>query len=169
LLLKQLMDMGNYEMEKKKVLFVCIHNSARSQMAEAFLNQLEGDSFAAESAVLEAGTLNPLAVEAMAEVGIDISGNTTRRAIDLLNSGKRFYYVITVCDAINAQKCPVFPNTLQHLHWSFPDPAQLQGTQEEKMKEVRKIRDAIKEKLEVWISETREDPSTGANIPPFKF
>jgi arsenate reductase len=155
-------------MEKKKVLFACLHNSARSQMAEAFLNMLAGDRFAAESAGLEAGILNPLAVEAMAEIGIDISGKTTRRAFDLLKSGKRFNYVITVCDAVNAQKCPVFPNTLEYFNWSFPDPAQLQGTHEDKMREVRKIRDAIKEKLVAWIADTKEDRGTGANIPPFK-
>ena len=155
-------------MDKKRVLFVCIHNSARSQMAQAFLNLLAGDRFAAESAGLEAGTLNPLAVEAMAEVGIDISGNTTRRAFDLLKSGQRYHYVITVCDAANSQKCPIFPNTLQYLNWSFPDPAQLQGTHDEKMKEVRKIRDAIKEKLQAWISAPEEDRGIGANIPPFK-
>ncbi|MGO9612447.1 MAG: arsenate reductase ArsC [Dissulfurispiraceae bacterium] len=156
-------------MEKKRVLFVCVHNSARSQMAQAFLNMLAGDRFVAESAGLEAGILNPLAVEAMTEVGIDISGNTTRRAFDLFKSGQRFQYVITVCDAANSQKCPIFPNTLQYLNWSFPDPAQLQGTHEEKMKEVRKIRDAIKEKLQAWISAPEEGRSTIANIPPFKF
>jgi arsenate reductase len=107
-------------MEKKKVLFACLHNSARSQMAEAFLNMLAGDRFAAESAGLEAGILNPLAVEAMAEIGIDISGKTTRRAFDLLKSGKRFNYVITVCDAVNAQKCPVFPNTLESERSAMP-------------------------------------------------
>jgi len=156
-------------MDKKRVLFVCVHNSARSQIAQAFLNMLAGDRFVAESAGLEAGTLNPLAVEAMAEVGIDISGNTTRRAFDLLKSGQRFRYVITVCDAAHSQKCPIFPNTLQYLNWSFPDPAQLQGTHEEKMKEVRKIRDAIKEQLQAWISAPEEDRGTIANLPPFKF
>jgi len=153
-------------MEKKRVLFVCIHNSARSQMAQAFLNLIAGDRFVAESAGLEAGTLNPIAVEAMAEVGIDISGNTTRKAFDLLKTGQRFHYVITVCDAANAQKCPVFPGALQHINWSFPDPAQLQGTNEEKMTEVRKIRDTIKAKIESWVSDKEE--STGAEIPPFK-
>jgi arsenate reductase len=152
-------------MEKKSVLFVCVHNSARSQMAQALLNKLAGDRFEAESAGLEAGTLNPLAVEAMAEVGLDISRNATRKAFDVFKSGKRFHYVITVCDAVNAQKCPVFPNTLQFLHWSFPDPSELQGTHEEKMKEVRKIRDAIKERLLAWIAETE----TEIKIPPFKF
>ena len=150
------------------MLFVCVHNSARSQMAQALLNMLAGDRFVAESAGLEAGTLNTLAVEAMAEIGIDISKNTTRRAFDVYKSGKRFHYVITVCDAANAQKCPIFPNTLQYLNWSFPDPAQLRGTHEEKMKEVRKIRDSIKEKLKAWISETEEDLGTGVKIPPFK-
>ncbi len=156
-------------MEKRSVLFVCVHNSARSQIAQAFLNMLAGDRFVAESAGLEAGTLNPLAVEAMAEIGIDISGNTTRRAFDVYKSGKRFHYVITVCDTSNAQKCPIFPNTLQYLHWSFPDPARLQGTHEEKMAEIRKIRDSIKEKVKEWVSEIEEDLGTGANIPPFKF
>ena len=155
-------------MGKKLVLFVCVHNSARSQIAQAYLNTIAGDGFDAESAGLEAGTLNPLAVEAMAEVGIDISGNTTRRAFDLLKSGRRFHYVITVCDAANSQRCPVFPGALQHLNWSFPDPAQLQGTHEEKRKEVRKIRDAIKEKLESWIIEVEENRVPKTNIPPFK-
>jgi arsenate reductase len=77
--------------------------------------------------------------------------------------------VITVCEAGDAQKCPIFPNTLQYLNWSFPDPAHVQGTHEEKMKEIRKIRDSIKEKLQAWISETKEAPGTGANIPPVRF
>ncbi|HMK56049.1 MAG TPA: arsenate reductase ArsC [Dissulfurispiraceae bacterium] len=155
-------------MAKKLVLFVCIHNSARSQMAQALLNAIAGDQFVAESAGLEAGTLNPLAVEAMKEVGIDISGNTTRRAFDVLKSGRRFHYVITVCDAANAQRCPVFPGARQYLNWSFPDPAQLQGTHEEKIKEVRRIREAIKEKIQSWIEEVDKDRGEGADIPPFK-
>jgi arsenate reductase len=138
-------------------------------MAQALLNMLAGDRFVAESAGLEAGTLNPLAVEAMAEIGIDISGNTTRRAFDVYKSGKRFYYVITVCDAGNAQKCPIFPNTREYLNWSFPDPAQLQGTHEEKMGGIRKIRDSIKERIKTWISQIEEDLSPDAKIPPFKF
>ena len=156
-------------MKKVKVLFVCVHNSARSQMAEAFLNKLAGDRFVAESAGIEAGLLNPLAVEAMAEVGIDISQNTTRRVFDLLKSGSFFQYVITVCDAVNAQECPVFPGALQHIHWSFPDPAQLQGTHDEKMKEIRKIRDSIKEKIESWISEIAAGKDSEIEIPPLKF
>ena len=142
-------------MEKRSVLFVCIHNSARSQMAQGILHHIAGDRFVAESAGLEAGTLNPLVVEAMAEIGLDISGNTTRRVFDVLKSGKRFNYVITVCDAASARKCPVFPGALKYLNWSFKDPAELQGAHDEKMSEVRKIRDAIKAKLEEWVAEDR--------------
>ena len=156
-------------MKKTRVLFVCVHNSARSQMAQAFLNIIAGDRFEAESAGIEAGVLNPLAVEAMAEVGIDISRHTTRRSFDLLKSGRHFHYVITVCDAVTAQKCPVFPGAIQHIHWSLPDPSQLQGTHDEKMREVRKIRDSIKEKIESWISETRTVENPGSEIPPPKF
>ena len=156
-------------MEKRSVLFICVHNSARSQMAQALLNTLAGNRFAAESAGLEAGILNPLAVEAMAEIGIDISRNTTRKAFDVYKSGKRFHDVIAVCDAGSAQKCPTFPNTLRFINWSFPDPALLQGTHEEKMKQVRKIRDAIKERLIAWIAEAEEDTASQADIPPVKF
>jgi arsenate reductase len=138
-------------------------------MAQAFLNAIAGDRFEAESAGIEAGVLNPLAVEAMDEVGIDISRKTTRRVFDLFKSGRLFRYVITVCDAVNAQKCPVFPGTLQHIHWSFPDPAQLQGSHDEKMREVRKIRDSIREKIESWVSEPKagEDPGSGIPVPKF--
>ena len=156
-------------MGKTLVLFVCVHNSARSQMAQAFLNTIAGDRFVAESAGLEAGVLNPLAVDAMAEVGIDISQHTTRRAFDLLKSGRRFHYVITVCDGANAQRCPVFPGALRQIDWTFPDPAQLQGTRDEKMKEVRKIRDAIKAKIESWIADAKTGEEPQMEIPPFKF
>ncbi|MGH7953493.1 MAG: arsenate reductase ArsC [Limisphaerales bacterium] len=96
-------------MNKKNVLFVCIHNSARSQMAEAFLNQICGDEFEAHSAGLEPGKLNPIVVEAMKEVGIDISGNQTKAVFDMFKSGKMFSYVITVCDETSAERCPIFP------------------------------------------------------------
>src|SRR3954462_1127647 len=93
----------------KKVLFICIHNSARSQMAEAFLNQICGEQFEAYSAGLEPGRLNPIVVEAMREIGIDISGNQTKAAFDMYNSGKTFAYVITVCDETSAERCPIYP------------------------------------------------------------
>ena len=116
-------------MKKKNVLFVCIHNSARSQMAEAFLNQICGDEFEAHSAGLEPGRLNPIVVEAMQEVGIDISGNKTKAVFDFIKSGKMFAYVITVCDEASAERCPIFPGVTTRLHWGFPDPSGFQGAQ----------------------------------------
>ena len=117
---------------KQKVLFICIHNSSRSQMAEAFLNEICGDYFEAHSAGLEPGSLNPLAVEAMREIGTDISQNQTQSVFDVFKSGKLFAYVITVCDESSAQRCPIFPGVTKRLHWSFPDPASLSGTPDER-------------------------------------
>ena len=141
-------------MNKKKVLFVCIHNSARSQMAEAFLNQICGAEFEAHSAGLEAGRLNPVVVGVMQEIGIDISRNQTKAVADFLKSTQSFAYVITVCDEASAERCPVFPGITQRLHWSFPDPSSLPGTHEEKLASTRKIRDAIKARIEEWCAET---------------
>jgi arsenate reductase (thioredoxin) len=141
---------------KKRILFVCIHNSARSQMAEAWMNDLCRESFEAESAGLEPGTLNPLAVQVMTEAGIDISGNKTRAVSDVLNSNRRFDYVVTVCDESSAEQCPIVPGATTRLHWSFPDPSVITGTSEEKLEQVRKIRDAIKEKIEKWCAEMCE-------------
>jgi arsenate reductase len=138
---------------KKKVLFVCIHNSARSQMAEAFLNQICGDEFEAHSAGLEPGKLNPIVVEAMKEIGIDISGNQTKAVFDYIKSGKIFAYVITVCDEASAERCPIFTGVTKRLHWSFPDPSSFQGTHEEKLAKTREVRDIIKQKIENWCAE----------------
>ena len=133
---------------KKKVLFICVHNSARSQMAEAWFNHLCGDEFEAESAGLEPGVLNPLVVRAMGEVGIDISRKTTRSVADALKANKLFAYVITVCDAASAEQCPVFPGVTTRLRWEFPDPSALEGTETEKLGKVREIRDSIKTQVE---------------------
>jgi arsenate reductase len=138
---------------KKKVLFVCIHNGARSQMAEAFLNQICGDEFEAHSAGLEPGKLNPIVVAAMQEIDIDISGNQTEAVFDFIKSGKMFAYVITVCDEASAERCPIFPGVTTRLHWSFPDPSSFQGTPEEKLVRTRQIRDIIKSKIEQWCDE----------------
>jgi arsenate reductase len=139
------------KMEKTRVLFICVHNSARSQMAEAFLNEFGSDRFTAESAGLEPGVLNPLAVKAMAEIGIDISARTTRSAFDLLRQGKWYGWVITVCDESQAESCPIFPGAGQRLHWSFPDPAAFKGTDEEKLEQVRQVRDRIAAKVREWL------------------
>ena len=139
-------------MDKKRVLFVCVHNSARSQMAEAFLNSIAGDRFEAMSAGLDPGTLNPLVVEVMKEVGIDISHNQTKSAFDLYKKGELFSYVITVCDAASAEQCPLFPGLLTaQIHWSFADPSAFTGTYEEKLKQTKLLRDAIKTKIEEWL------------------
>ena len=138
---------------KKRGLFVCIHNSARSQMAEAFLNQICGEEFEAHSAGLEPGRLNPIVVEAMQEIGIDISGNQTKAVFDMFKSGKMFAYVITVCDEASAERCPIFPGVTQRLHWSFPDPSSVRGTHEEKLIKTREVRDTIKKKIEQWCEE----------------
>jgi arsenate reductase len=136
---------------KQKVLFICIHNSARSQMAEAWLNRLAGDRFEAQSAGLEPGTLNPLVVDALREVGIDIANKTTQGVFDLFKAGQMFAYTITVCDEASAERCPIFPGVTQRLHWSFPDPSVLTGTGEEKLVKVREIRDLIRDRVDRWL------------------
>ena len=141
-------------MDKKRVLFVCVHNSARSQMAEAFLKTLAGDRFEAMSAGLEPGVLNPLAVEVMKEIGIDISQNRTKSAFELFKKGELFSYVVTVCDAASAEMCPLFPGLLMaQIHWSFADPSSFTGTHEEKLVQTRLVRDAIKTKIKEWLKE----------------
>lgn len=146
-------------MHKKKVLFVCVHNSARSQMAEAFLKQAAGDKFDVESAGLEPGKLNPVVVEVMKEIGIDISQNKTKSVFDFYEQGKRYDYVITVCDESQSQKCPVFPGTAAttRIHWAFDDPASSQGSREYKLEKTRQVRDKIKQRIGQWIKEP--DPS----------
>ena len=142
-------------MEKIKVLFMCVHNSARSQMAEAFLNQMAGEIFSAESAGLEPGTLNPFVVEVMQETGINISGNQTRSAFDLFRQGRMFQFVITVCDAANAERCPIFPGVTKRISWSFEDPASFKGTHEEILAQTRFVRDKIRSAIEVFINDYR--------------
>jgi arsenate reductase len=140
-------------MAKIKVLFVCVHNSARSQMAEAFLNNLAGEKFSAESAGLEPGTLNPFVVEAMREIGTDISDNKTKSVFDFFKQGRLFDFVIAVCDAANGERCPLFPGVTRRLNWSFEDPASFAGTHDEKLAKTRLVRDKIKSQVENFIKE----------------
>lgn len=135
---------------KQKVLCICVHNSARSQMAEAWMNQVCGDVFEAQSAGLEAGMLNPLVMQAMEEVGVDLSEKGTQTVIDVLRSDQKFRYVITVCSDADAKGCPLFPGVATRLHWPFPDPSLLTGTDEEKLRAIREIRDDIRTKIEEW-------------------
>ena len=131
--------------KRATVLFICTHNSARSQMAEAYLNRLGIGRFEAQSAGTEPGTLNSLAVQAMAEEGIDISGQRAKSIDDFVQ--QPFDYVITVCDDAN-ESCPVFPKAGHRLHWSFPDPSRAEGTRKVRLATFRAVRDAIRERVE---------------------
>jgi len=135
------------EAERKRVLFLCTHNSARSQMAEGLINIMMGDCYEAHSAGLEPGKLNPYVVRAMAEVDIDISSNRTKGVDEFIN--QEFDFVVTVCDKAG-EACPWFPGAKQTLHQGFPDPSTFTGTDEEIMERVRQVRDQIKD----WIVET---------------
>lgn len=141
-------------MVPRRVLFICNRNSARSQMAEALLKQIGGGRFIAESAGLETGTLNPYAIRAMKEMGIDISGNKTKSVSELLHQGREYSHVITVCDDSRAEQCPLFPGTGKRLHWSFPDPAHFNGTDEEILAKTISVREKIKKKIEEWVRVT---------------
>ena len=143
-------------MTKMKVLFICVHNSARSQMAEAFLNELGGDHFLVESAGFEPGTLNPLVVEAMDEIGIDISMKQTKEIFDLYRQGRSYSYVISVCDQVHAEKCPIFPGLSKKLVWSLEDPSSFIGSKEEKMEKIRIVRDNIKSEIANFIKNVKE-------------
>ncbi len=138
-------------MEKKSVMFICIHNSGRSQMGEGFLRHIAGERFEVASAGIEAGTLNPLVVKAMEEVGVSLEGHYAKRARDFVDRGEHFDYVITVCDESNAERCPMFPGKHVRLHWGLPDPSAIQGTDEEKLAGIRPIRDAILEKVREFV------------------
>jgi arsenate reductase len=144
---------------KKRVLFLCIHNSARSQMAAAFLQQIASDLFEVESAGLEPGKLNPLAVDAMRNAGIDISGNATQSVFELFKSGKRFQYVIGVCDGAAAERCPIFPGVTTRMNWSFDDPSAFTGTPEERLRQTIRVREEIRERVRRWVEEEE------ANMP----
>jgi arsenate reductase len=132
---------------KTKLLFICQHNSGRSQIAEAYLKKLYGDHFEIESAGLEpAEAVSPLVVRVMDEVGFDLSEKKPQNVFELFKQGKLYDHVITICHD-SESKCPIFPGITQRWHWPFPDPAAVEGEENEKLEEVRKIRDMIKEWL----------------------
>ncbi len=135
-----------------KVLFLCVHNSARSQMAEAFLKKYAGDHFSVESAGLEPGKLNPYVVRAMAELGIDISKNPTKDVFELFKAGRVFQVIITVCSKEAAERCPIFPGRAERLYWPFPDPSTFKGSDEEIMIQVREVRDQIESAVKEFIA-----------------
>jgi arsenate reductase (thioredoxin) len=135
------------------VLFVCIHNSARSQMAEAFLNKYGKGKFVAESAGLEPGKMNPNVVKVMQEIGIDLSQKGTLGVFDLFKKGTQYDAVITVCDGASAESCPVFPGKGKKIAWSFEDPSSMKGTPEVVLSHTRKVRDQIEESIKDFVKE----------------
>lgn len=143
------------------VLFVCEYNSARSQMAKTFLQDLGGaDLFVVESCGLEAGKINPDVIKVMKEIGYDISANLSQTAIDLLKEGRIFDIVIYVCSHEVKEKCPIIPGKSIVLHWPFDDPGKVQGSEEQRLRSIRIIRDQIKNKIEVFLQNYKNQ---GAN------
>jgi arsenate reductase len=130
---------------KKRVLFLCTHNSARSQMAEGLLRHLGGERFEVFSAGTEATLVRPQAIKVMAELDIDISGQTSKTLEQYLH--EPFDEVITVCDTA-AETCPVFPGAKHRRHWSFPDPSKASGSEEEQLAVYRRVRDAMRARIE---------------------
>ena len=138
---------------KKKVLFLCIHNSARSQMAEEYLKKFAGDQFETESAGFEPSEINPFVVEAMKEEGIDLSRKQTQSVFELYKAQKFYGYVVTVCDRAKEKDCPLFPGLVKRIHWDLEDPAQFTGTDSEKLELVKELRDKIKKLVHEFINE----------------
>ncbi|MFI5201939.1 MAG: arsenate reductase ArsC [Candidatus Kapaibacterium sp.] len=135
-----------------RILFICAHNSARSQMAEALLRRETGGAIRVESAGLEYGPLHPHAAQVLKEVGIEISGNQSHDVFEKYKAGEHFSHVITVCD-ISRERAPIFPGIAQHLHWDLPDPASFTGTEEEQLTQTRLVRDMIQQKVIEWCKE----------------
>ena len=137
------------------MLFVCVHNAARSQLAEALLRHLAPDSCVVESAGFEPLPVLPDAVRAMSLLGLDISGASSKALFDLYRAGRIFDYVITVCDEATAERCPIFPGVCERVHWNFADPSATEGTDAERLRQVVQSRDQIKLRLEAWLAEKR--------------
>jgi arsenate reductase len=140
--------------EKIRVLFICIYNSGRSQMAETFLKAIGGERFEVESAGFDPKPIDPYVIEVMKEVGYDLSDNTSDSVMQFFKEGRLYNYVITVCDESIENECPVFPGIARRLHWPFPDPKKASGTDAEKIRKVRSIRDDIRRQIYLFIKNT---------------
>jgi arsenate reductase (thioredoxin) len=136
---------------KPKVLFLCTGNSARSQMAEAFMRKYAGDRFDVYSAGLEPHGINPLTIKAMQEAGFDMSGHYAKSVLGFLGK-EHFGYLITVCSRAE-KNCPIFPGVSVRLHWSFDDPAEATGSEEERLQVFRRVRDQIDQQMQAWLTE----------------
>ncbi len=143
-------------MKKTRVLFLCGQNTARSQIAEAYMKTIDEGDFTVESAGLEAGPgIHPVAAEVMREIGLDIAENDVTAVMDLFREGREYDYVVAVCDAAKAGRCPDFPGEHKRLHWPFRDIGALEGSWEEKLSAAREIREQIREAVEGMIAEIR--------------
>src|ERR1700759_607035 len=135
-----------------KVLFVCVENAACSRMAEALLRKLGGPRFEVTSAGFEPAEASELAVEALARIGLTLPSIGRQRSVfELFRAGRRFDYVIGVCDEEHGQRCPIFAGATQRLYWSFPDPSTFTGTHGKKLARVIEVRDAIQQQLQAWV------------------
>lgn len=135
-----------------RVLFVCVHNSARSQMAEELLRLKTAGKVHVESAGLEPGEINPVVVEVLKTIGVDISNKQTKSVYDLLKNGSKFHYVITVCDEMNKERCPIFPGAFKYLHWNLPDPSSYQCTFQEKYEKTLVLMNEIEKKINEFLN-----------------
>lgn len=144
-----------------RVLFVCVHNAARSRMAEALLRELGGPRFEVTSAGFEPREVNPLVVEALADIDLSLPSTAAQPSVfELFKAGRHFHYVIGVCDEEHGQKCPLFPGVTQRIYWSFPDPATFTGSQDEKLARVIEVREALRARIESWLATLSDTDST---------
>lgn len=143
-------------MEQKKILFICAHNSGRSQMAEAFANQTGKGLVVAESAGLDPKPVLPEVVEIMKEVGLDLSRNSSDSVFEFFKQGRLYDYVITVCEEAIERQCPIFPGIARRLSWPFDDPEKIIGTPDAKKKALRQLRDKIQEKVADFVKKISE-------------
>jgi len=150
-------------MAKEQVLILCTANSARSQMGEGLMRHMAGDTIDVYSAGTKATKVNPYAIEAMAEIGIDITSHTSKSQDQFLS--KEFDFVITVCDNAN-KNCPRFPGSGIHLHWGFPDPAAAEGDHDEILASFRTVRNALQERIRTWLDEEKD--TTDYSAPNLK-
>lgn len=144
-------------MKKPSVLFICVHNSARSQIAEAYVNEFGQGEFTAESAGFTPTSINPYVVEVMKEEGIDLSHKKTQSVFALFKDGKMFDYVITVCSEAVEGECPIFPGMTHRLHLPFPDPSRMTGSKQEILAQVRDVRNQIKDNVRNFLSWAQSD------------
>ncbi len=145
----------------RKVLFVCVHNTARSRMAEALLRKDGGAAFDVTSAGYEAREANPLALEAMALIGVPLSSTGPQPTVfQLYKAGRYFQHVISVCDEDQGERCPLFPGVVERITWSFPAVSTFTGNHAERLTQVVQLRDAIRERIGIWLRALGSEPGT---------